>query len=253
MKAQLLSDLHTEFHKFFGPLEFLRWIPYEPDLDFLFLLGDIVVPGVQDVDECRQVFEYLGTKAKHVLYVVGNHEYYGSLGKDRTDDILRYIMPSNMVWLDNNDVTLDGVHFYGGAMWFPDQPFNRLHEHEINDFSLIPDIHDWVYQSNARFRENGADLIRTDTIVLTHHLPSRKSTPPMYRESTTNCFFVSDEERLIEASKPSLWLHGHTHHPCEYTLCQTQVVCNPYGYPAERKRMGPFKPTVFEFEPKKFL
>lgn len=230
----------------FGAIELLRWLPYEPDLDFLFLLGDIVVPGSQELDECREVFDYLSTKARHILYVSGNHEYYGSLGKKQTDDMLRYIMPSNVTWLDNTDVTLDGVHFYGGSMWFPDHPFNRLHEHEIWDFALIPDIHEWVYQNNTEFRERGADLIRPDTIVLTHHLPSHQSTPKIYRESTINRFFVSDEHKLIEATKPRLWLHGHTHTPNDYMLGATRVVCNPYGYPKERKKAGKYPTVVFE-------
>jgi Icc-related predicted phosphoesterase len=263
MKAQLISDLHTETQP--RPLEFLGGLEFAPDLDFLLLPGDIVVMGVQEPDLCREVFGFLGTKARYVLYAIGNHEYYGrgvyylddkGQVEERiianpgtvTEQLIASVLPSNFVWLNNSDATLDGVHFYGGAMWFPDHPFNKLHEHELNDFLLIPDIHDWVYQSNTGFREHGLDLIRPETIVLSHHLPSHRSTSKIYKESMINRFFVSDEERLIEATKPRLWVHGHTHFSCNYMLGDyTHVVCNPHGYPKERKEMKKkYTPVVFE-------
>jgi Icc-related predicted phosphoesterase len=257
LKAQLVSDLHTEFHD--RPLEFLSGIEFVPDLDFLLLPGDIVVMSVMAPDLCREVFEYIGSKARHVLYTTGNHEYYGwtkrmedkivvtSFPGAATDMLINSVMPSNFVRLNNTDVTLDGVHFYGGSMWFPDHPFNQLHEHEIADFLLIPDIRKWVYQSNTEFREQAAALVRPETIVVTHHLPSSKSTPKIYSESTINRFFVSDEYKFIEAVQPRLWVHGHTHHSCDYTLGDTRVVCNPHGYPRERKEMKKkYTPVVLE-------
>jgi Icc-related predicted phosphoesterase len=39
----------------------------------------------------------------------------------------------------------------------------------------------------------------------------------------------------IEKYRPELWIHGHTHVPCEYELFDTQVVCNPGGYPGENR------------------
>jgi predicted phosphodiesterase len=233
MKAQLMSDLHTEFY-YGRSMEMLQRLEFEPDLDFLFLLGDIVVPSVQTAQECREVFAFLGSKARYVLYTVGNHEYYHSSKGTNVEAMLRSYMPDNFVWLDNNDVTLDGVHFYGGAMWFPDHPLNQLYEKDISDFELIRDIHDWVYKSNTEFRANGMRLITDRTLVLTHHLPSHLSTPKMYAESTINRFFVSDESKLIMAKQPRLWVHGHTHHACQYELDGTLVMCHPFGYPGER-------------------
>ena len=57
----------------------------------------------------------------------------------------------------------------------------------------------------------------------------------MYAESPINRFFVSDETPLILDKKPRLWVHGHTHLTCDYMLGETRVVCNPHGYPKERK------------------
>jgi predicted phosphodiesterase len=31
-----------------------------------------------------------------------------------------------------------------------------------------------------------------------------------------------------------VWIHGHTHTPCQYVVGDTRVICNPIGYPRER-------------------
>lgn len=247
MKAQLLSDLHTEFY-YGRPLDMLRRLEFEPNLDFLFLPGDVVVQPLQPPEECREVFEFLGSKARYVIYTIGNHEYYRSKKGADVEAGLRSVMPDNYVWLNNTDVTLDGIHFYGGAMWFPDHPLNQVFEKDINDFELIRDIHNWVYKSNTAFRINGRKLITNRTIVLTHHLPSHLSTPRMYAESTINRFFVSDESKLIMDKQPRLWVHGHTHHACEYLLDKTPVICNPLGYPNEWGCPTPRNPTSASVE-----
>lgn len=234
MKAQLISDCHTEFY-YGNPFDALGRIPFVPDLDVLFLPGDIVVPAHQTRNECRRVFDFLGEKAKWVLYTFGNHEYYSSKVGADVEKFIRDLLPDNYIVLENSEATIDGVHFYGGAMWFPFDPLNQIYEHQLNDFKYIEDIHDWVYQKNTEFRENGNKLIRPDTVVLSHHLPSNLSTNRMYAESPINRFFVSDETPLILDKKPRLWVHGHTHLTCDYMLGETRVVCNPHGYPKERK------------------
>ena len=36
-------------------------------------------------------------------------------------------------------------------------------------------------------------------------------------------------ESIIEEYQPKLWIHGHTHVPCDYKIFATRVVCNPRG------------------------
>ncbi len=45
-------------------------------------------------------------------------------------------MPSNFHWLCNTEETVDGVHFFGGVMWFPYSPRNPMYEGQLNDFRL---------------------------------------------------------------------------------------------------------------------
>jgi Icc-related predicted phosphoesterase len=39
--------------------------------------------------------------------------------------------------------------------------------------------------------------------------------------------------RFIVESEARLWIHGHIHSYCDYTLGKTRVLANPRGYPTE--------------------
>jgi len=245
MKLQIVSDLHTEFYDM--PLAFLKWLGFAPDLDFLVLAGDIVVPCRQHPKNVKIVLDFLSKKARHVLYTTGNHEYYGGT-REKAEFILKSYMPKNFVWLQNSDVILDGVHFFGGTMWFPDLPLNQLYEKEMTDFDAIQGFREWVYQENTAFREAAMRLVTPQTVVLSHHLPHPRSTPLQFINDQLNRFFQSDETALITDKQPRYWLHGHTHRACDYMLGDTNVICHPYGYPRERAARGypPYPPVVVE-------
>jgi len=241
MRLQLISDLHSEFY--LQPLQFCESIAIAPDLDFLVIAGDLVVPARQDINVVTGIFHHFSTKAPHVLYVEGNHEFYGS-SPARTLFDLKSFMPQNYTWLRNEEASINGIHFYGGAMWFPNADgMDGLYRDELNDWSQIKDLGGHVYDQNREFTWNAGKLVRPETIVISHHLPHANSTPKMYEKSHCNRFFVSDQTKLIEEKQPRLWFHGHTHFPCGYHLGETHVLCNPYAYPKERKYMGKY-PTV---------
>jgi Icc-related predicted phosphoesterase len=245
MKLQIVSDLHLEFYDM--PLSVLNRLDFAPDLDFLALPGDIVVPCRQNGKIVQQVLAFLSTKARHVIYTTGNHEYYGGT-REQAEVILKSYMPRNFVWLQNSDVTLDGVHFFGGTMWFPDQPLNQLYESTMSDFVVIKDFRKWVYAENTAFREAAMRLVTPQTVVLSHHLPHPRSTPQQFLGNSLNRFFLSDETSLIEVKQPRYWFHGHTHSDCNYLLGETEVICRPYGYPNERAAHGypPYPPVIVE-------
>ena len=76
-------------------------------------------------------------------------------------------------------------------------------------------------------------------VVVTHHAPSRASVAPRFAGQRLNPAFVSGLESLIEAGRPSLWVHGHTHTSFDYRLGKTRVICNPRGYPGENPDFRP--------------
>ncbi len=74
------------------------------------------------------------------------------------------------------------------------------------------------------------------TVVVTHHLPALTSVAKRYANDPLNPAFASRLEDVIEKYRPELWIHGHTHVPCDYELFDTRIVCNPGGYPGENRR-----------------
>lgn len=69
-------------------------------------------------------------------------------------------------------------------------------------------------------------------IVCGHHSPSKQSTHPRYADDTVmNGGYSSDmDEFITDHPQIKLWTHGHTHHPFDYIVGETRVVCNPRGY-----------------------
>ena len=100
MKLHILSDLHTEFADFDPP---------RTDADIVVLAGDIGV-GTGGVEWAKQWFPDVP-----VLYVPGNHEYYGH--DIHETDLLAAVSSPNIQILDNNSYVIDAVRFLGMTLW----------------------------------------------------------------------------------------------------------------------------------------
>jgi len=54
---------------------------------------------------------------------------------------------------------------------------------------------------------------------------------------------LEPEYPRMRDGQPKLWIHGHSHDRCDYTLGKTRVVANPLGYPNEPRSLEAFEPT----------
>jgi hypothetical protein len=70
------------------------------------------------------------------------------------------------------------------------------------------------------------------TVVVGHHAPSKLSTHENYKNDyLMNGAYSSDlSEFILDHPQIKLWTHGHTHHPFDYVIGETRIVCNPRGY-----------------------
>ena len=89
-------------------------------------------------------------------------------------------------------------------------------------------------------RETLSEDFPGSTVLVTHHLPHRRSIHQKYLGSGLNPSFASDLSDLVRPPV-ALWIHGHTHESCDYIEEGTRVVCNPRGY-------APFQLNA-EFDP----
>jgi hypothetical protein len=267
MLIRLHSDLHLEgFYGRDAETLSLDFIPpdYRDTDSILVLAGDISSHGPQVLDfieVCRQRFKY-------VLYIPGNHEYYrhnyDTYGITLDHELIaRYGEASAQVFWAINCVTctdIDGVRFIYGTLWGDGGPTIADQAKTgwfLNDFRLIKrNTHtDPSYRQIERlftvgdmvttFKEHRDTIdtfLRLDrpekTVVVTHHLPSRRLVSPRFKEKDgsdgANGGFVGDCEFILAYDHaPDLWLHGHTHDFIDMKLWNTRVVCNPTGYRGE--------------------
>lgn len=226
MKVQIISDVHTEMHADRGA-SFSSQLNVT-DVDVLVLAGDIGTTST-----IANVIRRLARRVPHVVYVPGNHEFYDTTFEqfyDHINDVIQSL--DNVHVLDGEAVTIEGQRFVGGTLWFPVTPTVDVNRWRINDFSCIGDSVR-IGEINERHVKFMTDTVTSNDIVVTHHLPHRNSISRAFANSTLNCFFLCDMTGVIMMNRPKLWLHGHTHTPCDYILDETRIVCNPHGYPSE--------------------
>jgi Icc-related predicted phosphoesterase len=232
MRLHVLSDLHFDVRRASWRSLAAR-IPTDVG-DVLVLAGDILC--MNDV-AAGDMLQILRGKAREVVYVLGNHEhYYGAFETTRAR-AARLCAATGVTLLDGAARVVAGRRFVGGTLWFRYSPEALPLRPQMMDFQLIEAFEDAVYRDNARQLELLGSELRHDDLVVTHHLPAWGSVAPRYRSgpsSVLNPFFLCDCQELIEQRQPALWIHGHTHDPCDHTIGATRVVCNPIGYPREQ-------------------
>lgn len=243
MKLNILSDLHLSL----GALDQPR-----NDADVVILAGDIARP--------REAVAWASGFAKPVLYVPGNHEFYGSSIGQVAADLKRLCAGTNIRVLDNDAAVIGGVRFLGTTLWTDFMLFGAGEKRTaamreavgfMRDFSKIrfgaaADALFTPADSAALFERQAAWLEARlseahagPTVVITHHAPSRLSIHPRFAGSLLNAAFVSDAARLVDAKRVRLWIHGHTHDSFDYVLNGTRVVCNPRGYAKDGANENP--------------
>jgi Icc-related predicted phosphoesterase len=232
MKLLVLSDLHFEFHRDKGS-SFIKGLSRE--VDACVIAGDLG-NSKNIVSSLKALSVYF--KEIPVIYVNGNHDFYGSTRENVVNRInnLAAAQP-NLHYLDNNSITLDGQRFLGTPLWFRDHPMNQIYQSALSDFRVIKDYTKWVYKENHKAREFIEQNLTKKDVVITHHLPCEQSIPQGFKQSNLNRFFLCDMHDVILNYEPKLWIHGHTHTACDYISGNTtRIVCNPLGYPFENTR-----------------
>ncbi len=232
MKLQIMSDLHLAFGE--------PTIP-STDADLIVLAGDIGRP--------RESIRWAYGLGKPVLYVPGNHEFYGGVIGQVISELKGLASGTGIRILDDDETIIGGVRFLGCTLWtdlslFGDGPERELAVRaawqNMRDFTLIrtqgkklfsPDDMAERFRQHLAWLENRLDEPSSlPTVVITHHAPSRRSIHPSLSGAPINAAYIVDLERLFGSERVRLWIHGHTHFSFDYTLKGTRVVCNPRGY-----------------------
>jgi Icc-related predicted phosphoesterase len=230
---QALSDLHLDFHRDHGQRLIASLDP--TGVGALLLAGDIISGNARSR---AQVARWLCDRYAdvQVIWVPGNHEYYGNTPKDfvREMEELEASLP-NLSFGLRKVIDVMGVPVVCTTLWFPLTTSTHLFLKDFNDSIAIKANHRWFFDQNRLDVEFLQDNVVPGSVVVTHHAPTPRSISPKYRNSVFNDFFVCDVGDLVR--RPVFWVHGHMHDPTSYRLSEsTWIICNPYGYPSESKK-----------------
>jgi len=225
MKLQIFSDVHLEF----GPLA----VP-KSDADVIIAAGDIGA-GLEGLEWLKQ-FD------KPVIYVLGNHEYWGQEYNDYMEKLWVSSGGTNIYFLENESAEIDGVRFLGCTLW---TDYNNVDPHVMNfamsgmnDFRYITEGDGHITplkllekhtHSRTWLHNVLSDPYDGKTVVVTHHAPTFKS---WHRDSIDilRYYYCSNLENFMKNFDIELWVHGHIHEAADYTCNGVRVFCNPRGY-----------------------
>jgi DNA repair exonuclease SbcCD nuclease subunit len=188
----------------------------------------------------------------NVIYVAGNHEFYnGKWTQSLTTLSNECAKFPNVYFLEAGSKKIDDVTFIGGTLWTDMNKGDPLTLHAVrdmmNDFRVIKkDLegytnlkpHDTVIRHKhmlGYIKTVVAERPDEKFVVVGHHSPSFQSVHEGYRgETLMNGAYHSDlSEFILDRPQIKLWVHGHTHHPFDYMIGETRVVCNPRGYESD--------------------
>ncbi len=252
LKLHILSDIHLEYSKWTDAISI-----NDIDADISILAGDI--------GEGLQGLEWAMTFNRPVIYVMGNHEFYGQQPMLELWQKARKIVEnSNVYLLENQSIVIEGIRFLGTTLWTDFKVLGDAHFEEskrvayedIRDFrviymswrdgaslehesptyrtaNLLEPHHTIAMHMDsrgflARELDKPAENSWKTTVVVTHHAPSVLSLEEKVGASPIDAAYVSNLDELI--NKSELWIHGHTHVPVDYRVGKGRVVSNPRGY-----------------------
>jgi len=229
MKLGLISDTHAEF---------AIAKPINVNVDVFIAAGDIGVAN--DLKSLYNMFSIIKDHAEHVVYVLGNHEFYKSDYKSALDKIYTFTQNNNIHLLDielgTQDLVIDGTTFWGSTLWtdFNNNDFvaKQTAKNFLNDFRLIehnnkPITPEKIYEIN---QQSISKINYNADVIITHHSPIIIPNSKYPLDDITYCFSNTTLEQKIVDSKVKVWAYGHSHESMDMDLNGTRVISNQSGY-----------------------
>lgn len=233
---QVASDLHLERYSTEQARALLeRRFSRDDRASAVVLAGDIGVPTGRRRRSFEVALEFFSARYPSVLFVPGNHEFYGTSGAAGLEKIRKLVRRHPKVTLLEPGVVArwGDRRVVGATLWFRKRRGYQRIAGLLPDFAAIADFVPWVHEQNRAHIAWLNEEVREGDIVVTHHLPAPTSVAPWFQGDALTDFFLCDMTPLISERRPALWAHGHAHDSFRYRLGPTTVLCNPLGYPGE--------------------
>lgn len=236
MIIRLFSDLHLD-----GRAYTITSQAHDPDA-VLVLAGDL-----SGFHRDLKFITAVTDQFKYVLFVAGNHEFYGSdyfvvkkfwHGVDGDID--------NFFFMDNRVEIIENVRFIGTTLWTDMDGGNPLTcmdvQKALNDYYVILYkqrrlmVVDTIGFHNEAMRFLNKELAAPfdgETVVISHHSPSWTLITQVHRYSGVNAGFHANADQLFYDHEIGYWFYGHTHVSQTIKINGVPVISNQRGYVGE--------------------
>jgi len=176
MKIVIISDTHNK-HKRLGIL---------PEADVIIHCGDVSSMGYEH--EIRGFLNWYSnlTQYCHKIFIAGNHDWIF----EKNNVLGRELVPNNVIYLEDEEVVIDGVKFYGTPVQkhFCNWAFNRDEAEMAQYWKKIPDDTDVLITHSPPY----------SILDLVPRQGKCHGSPSLYKE-------------VVERIKPKVSLFGHIH------------------------------------------
>lgn len=221
MKFKFVSDVHLEH-----PGQGYLMPPMMENEDFFIIAGDLSTHVDRSL-AIEYMEKYLKYGGKKVVYILGNHDYYGSSIEDvnkyweefkgyndkimvvdhraKYIEIDQYLVVFATLWCDITEAP-DWMLSY---MRDFDMIYNFTKDYEIT-------LHKDSLRSIQEIIDNNPDK---KVIVITHHAPIKNGSLKY-----SNIFFYNSLHKFIELNNNIVtWYHGHTHEETSFKYHNTTI------------------------------
>lgn len=268
MRFRLVSDLHLDFDsksapKRAHPSEHL-WMPASlpDDHDMVLVIaGDLWVESkflkMEDI-EGKTWLERVAHRFKAVVFVLGNHDYWGSRFDEVHDEVDALIAERGLsnahLLRAGRSVIVDGVKFVGDTLW---TDFNNADYAVLSNAAQIMNDYKYIRNTESYRKLKSTDVLHAHrlqrdaifksleevipTVAVVHMAPSYQSVSDRYRnvsdEILNYLYFTELGNKIAYEVGPHLKFvcHGHMHNSCDYMIGDARVLCNPRGYGKENR------------------
>jgi len=207
--------------------------------DVIINAGDLATVSVMP-NVIEKYFEMMKDQAEHVIWVMGNHEFYHGEYQECLDDAWEIAEKTGIHLMDiefgTDNLEIDGVTFWGSALWTDlnngdyfakNKVGNALNDYHIVEYGERKLNVDQTIEFNTATREK----INWDAdVCITHHCPAMIKHRRFETSDITYGFCNTGLEKQIIDSDIKYWIYGHTHDSQNVDFGGTSVVSNCIGY-----------------------
>lgn len=235
---QIVSDLHIETMD--GVPSALSLI--KPSAEVLILAGDI--GRIHKYEQLRMFLIDVCQHFQHVLYVLGNHEYYSERGYPNKDmeELYGNILQieeeiTNLRILNRGSVVIGNICVIGCTLW--SQALVEIPRYIVRIHGITTTKYNKLHYQDLRYIEKMITYCQNKNlklVVITHHCPTETVIKGEKKDSDKyKSLYYSNLDRLLDGTRVHTWICGHLHFNFDIkTRNNTRLVSNQKGKPRDK-------------------